>query len=264
MYDWMKRSGRNPPADVVFCASASSRDEFAIHEGYARLAPDAAFLSFGVHPQLPAMLARGRKGGAEARRVFSELLGFLADLAAEKRICACGEMGFDFFSPELRATETIQTALWEEQLAVAVKHALPVVLHIRKALPSLFDRNRIRALKSLPAAIFHGWSGNSVEARSLLRRGVPAYFCIGKALLRGSKKQNETLLSVPRDRILLETDAPYMTLRGEQYSSPGDIRDVCDAAARILSIATEDLRAFNAANFYSAFHLPVRGDNGEG
>ena len=66
----------------------------------------------------------------------------------------------------------------------------------------------VKTLKKINAFIFHGWSGSVTEARSFLKKGVNAYFCIGKGLLRRQKAQLETAATLEEDRILTETDAP--------------------------------------------------------
>ena len=64
-------------------------------------------------------------------------------------------------------------------------------------------------LKRLPAVIFHGWPGRYQDAQALLKKGIPAYFSFGTTLLRSAKHAIETCSSLPAERILSETDAPW-------------------------------------------------------
>ncbi len=251
--DWRKLSRRELPSNAVFCTSSSSEEEFAADEKSALENPGNIFLSFGIHPQLPAVLKREEKTEREIRAVLYRLLDFFSSVVQEKRICAAGETGFDFFTEEFRASESLQFFLWEEQMNIAAKYGIPAVLHLRKAVPLVF--REIPRLKLLPAVVFHGWPGSGQEASSILKKGVNAYFSVGKALLRGSRRQAGTIQSVPLDRILLETDAPYMTLKGEEFSNPEDIKNVYAGASRILGLPLEELSSAVEKNFRSVFSV---------
>ena len=115
----------------------------------------------------------------------------------------------------------MQQTVWDMQLRWAQEFQLPVVIHCRKALPLIFDS--VPRLKKLPAVIFHGWGGSPQEASSFLKKGVNAYFSIGKAVLRGQKSVCAMAASFDGTRLLTETDAPYMRLKAEPYSHPRDI-----------------------------------------
>ena len=90
---------------------------------------------------------------------------------------------------------------------------------------------------------------------SLLKKGVNAYFCIGKALLRGQKSQIEMARSFEASRLLSETDAPYMTLKGESFSSLTDIIQVVDEIAHLRNIEKENLKAIFLNNFRESFGI---------
>lgn len=257
--DWQKFSNRNVPGNILFCTSASLEEEFLTNETYSLQNPGTAFLSFGIHPQLPAILKSENRTEMEIHRILYRLLDFFSCLITTRRICASGEIGFDFFSQEFKATGEFQRFLWEEQINLSVKHGMPVILHLRKAMPHVFlETSR---LKLLPAVVFHGWSGSSVEASSILKKGVNAYFSIGKALLRGSRKQAETLLAVSPERILLETDAPYMTLKKEGFSNPEDIEKVYIETAQIMSVTVDELCLIIKNNFNSVFNRTFKPEN---
>lgn len=160
---------------------------------------------FGIHPQNPD----------------SAQMEILSGLIRKKLIKGIGECGFDMFTPEFASTLEKQKLVWEFQLGEAVKHRLPLIVHVRKALPLIFGY--IPDLKKVPAVIFHGWPGSPVEAESLLKKGVNAFFSLGKALLQGRKNSLETLKFLPVERILTETDFPFMTLKNQDFTRPGEI-----------------------------------------
>lgn len=163
---------------------------------------------FGIHPQNP------EPGQME----------ILSGLIEKKLIYGIGECGFDMFTPEYASTLEKQKLVWDFQLGEAVKHRLPLIVHVRKALPLIFGY--IPALKKVPAVVFHGWPGSPVEAESLLKKGVNAFFSFGKALLQGRKNSLETLKILSPERILTETDFPFMTLKNQDFTRPAEIEKI--------------------------------------
>ncbi len=165
-------------------------------------------ISFGIHPQAPD----------------EKELKTLEKLIAEKRIAAVGEIGLDRFSEEFASTFGLQKKLFSVQLEIAEKAELPVILHIRKAIPEIFEQ--IQQLKKIKKVIFHSFSGTAEEAMSILNHGVNACFSFGNALLNGHKKAANAVKILPEDRILTETDAPYQPKKGESFSKPVDILQI--------------------------------------
>ena len=162
-------------------------------------------ISFGIHPQDPQ----------------EKELKTLEKLIAENRIAAVGEIGLDRFSEEFASTFDLQKKLFAVQLEIAEKAELPVILHIRKAIPEVFEQ--ILQLKKIKKVVFHSFSGTAEEAKSILNHGVNAYFSFGNALLNGHKKAVEAVRVLPEERILTETDAPYQPKKGDTFSKPSDI-----------------------------------------
>ena len=176
--------------------------------------------SFGIHPQNPV----------------TDEADFLYRLLQTRQIHAIGECGFDLFNDEYKRLLPMQQKVWDMQLRWAQEFQLPVVIHCRKALHLLFDS--VPRLKKLPAVIFHGWGGSPQEATSFLKKGVNAYFSIGKAVLRGQKSVCAMAASFDSTRLLTETDAPYMRLKAEDYSQPRDIIAVTAQCAKLRKMGT--------------------------
>ncbi len=168
--------------------------------------------SFGLHPQEPLL----------------ENIPLLEGLLQEKRVQAIGECGLDFFTPEFSANRAAQEKAFDAQLELAARFSVPVIVHARKAIQEIFSR--AAALKKVKAVVFHSFAGTLSDARSLLDKGINAYFSFGKPLMNGAKKAISCVRSLPVDRLLFETDAPYQTLRGERATSPAEIADVYQAA----------------------------------
>ncbi|MDR1411767.1 MAG: TatD family hydrolase [Spirochaetaceae bacterium] len=218
---------------VSCAASAWNLEEFEAQENLAlEAARDGAAplaLCFAVHPQFPA--ACGGEGGPAPRWETAELLVTLETLAAEKRLSAVGETGFDLYSKAYRDTEDEQEELFRRHLNVALRRDLPVVLHIRRAMHKVFSYSK--ELKALPAVVFHSYSGTFAEGKSLLGRGINAYFSFGNAVLLNHKAAMESCARLPPERLLTETDAPYQPPRGRPFSSWADLPAIIAGAAAL-------------------------------
>lgn len=190
----------------------------------ARLSPCAqtcsprVLQSFGLHPQAPF----------SDERDFALRLEFLESLLRERRVQAVGECGLDFFTQEFSAKRAAQEKAFAAQLDLAARYKVPVIVHARKAMQEIFES--AAALKKVPAVVFHSFAGTLMDARSLLSKGVNAYFSFGKPLMNGAKKAILCVRTLPIERLLFETDAPYQTLKGEAATSPAEIADVYQAA----------------------------------
>ena len=242
--------------EIFFCASANEAGRFEIQEKICRENSKNFILSFGIHPQCP----------------IEDEIPYLEKLLIEKRIAAIGECGFDLFDEHYKSTLEAQKKVWDVQLNLAQKSNLPIVVHCRKGLHLIFDD--VKTLKKINAVIFHGWAGSVTEARSFLKKGVNAYFCIGKGLLRGQKAQLETAATLEKDRILTETDAPYMSLKEEKFSLPTDIKKVFSLLAELRAQSeelsnydektyknyTEELKDSIFENFKKAYNIRFDGN----
>lgn len=223
------------PPDTMVCSSAHSFEEFLLVEAAAQENPGRVMATFGIHPQNPDVC----------------LYPVLAELAREKRIQAVGEAGFDLFTSEYQATLPRQLEAWCLQLELAKKYQLPLVVHCRKAMDKIFMYTK--ELSALPAVVFHAYPGSPQEARNLLRRGVNAFFSFGKELLRGRRNSIQCVESLPLERLLAETDAPYQTLRHQAATPPEDIELVYRKFVEIRDIGEESLKAQLLDNFCSLF-----------
>ncbi len=177
--------------------------------------------SFGLHPQAPF----------SDERDFALRLEFLEGLLQERRIAAVGECGLDFFTQEFSANRAAQEKAFAAQLEAAARHKVPAIVHARKAMQEIFES--AAALKKVSAVVFHSFAGTLTDARSLLSKGINAYFSFGKPLMNGAKKAILCVRALPLDRLLFETDAPYQTLKGEKATSPAEIADVYQTAFEI-------------------------------
>lgn len=172
--------------------------------------------SFGLHPQSAGWIN------------VEENAAFLEQLINEKKVSAIGEAGFDYFSDEFRDKKDIQEKMWNIQLELAISAKLPMIVHCRKANEKLFEYSK--KLKLVPAVLFHSFMGTPVEALSLCRRGINAYFSFGKQLMNNNKKTIACMSELPLEKLLCETDAPFQFLKGELCTNITDIKTIYQTA----------------------------------
>jgi len=236
----------------VMCASsAATKEEFEFCEQLAvqSKADNAPPIlpCFAVHPQMPAC------SGA-ARTSFQDELSFLDAIAAQGRLCAVGETGFDLYNAAFRETEKIQDELFAAHLEIALRYDLPLVIHSRRAMHKIFAQTA--ALKKCRAVVFHSWPGTEGEGSSLLERGINAFFSFGAAITLNHKEAMKCCAAFPAERLLTETDAPFQPPRGSEFSRYADINVILGAMEALRGSALKGgtgMEKIIETNFRSVF-----------
>jgi TatD DNase family protein len=224
-----------PVDNSPVAASAHSPEEFAVLSEYAARYPGLVYRTFGMHPQNPD----------------TSYAPFLEGLLRNNEIDAIGEAGFDVFTPEYAADSVRQEAAWHLQCRYAAHYRKPLIVHCRKALDRIFRDTAL--LMKLPVVVFHSFMGSPVEAASLIKRGINAYFSFGKPLLNNNKRAIACVRLLPLSVLLAETDAPYQTLRSETATRVGDIRRVYAEIARIRGESPAEICARITDNFFTVY-----------
>ena len=171
-------------------------------------------------------------------------------------IIAIGEVGLDFYWS--REFEQEQLEAFEEQVCWSVETRLPLMIHCRKAQNEMVTILK-RYANDLPGGVFHCFTGNEIEARELLQFDR---FLLGIGGVLTFKKSNlPTTLpaAVPLDRIVLETDAPYMApvpMRG-QRNEPAFVAHVLRRLAEAYGVAEEEVAAKTNANCQKILNINV-------
>ena len=167
----------------------------------AALQCDGAY-ALGIHPLFV------KQAGAEA---LMQLERALADAAVDPRLVAVGEIGLDFFVPDLQddASLACQDHFYAAQLDIAQAARLPVILHVRRSADSLLKHLRRMAASGRPllGGIAHAFNGSHQQAKAFLDLGFKLGF--GGAMTFDRALQIRRLAAdLPVDAIVLETDAP--------------------------------------------------------
>ena len=236
---------------VICASSATTLEEFEFCERLSLKAKEDGapplLPCFAVHPQMPLVL-----GGEKTQKSLS----VLDSLAAQKRLGAVGETGFDLYNAAFKETEGVQDELFAAHLETALRYDLPMVIHSRRAMRKIFAH--APALKKCRAVIFHSWSGTAGEGEALLTRGINAFFSFGAVITLNHKEAMRCCAAFPADRLLTETDAPFQPPRGKDFSRYADIKAVLEAmeALRARAVSGEpEMEKIIETNFSMAFGI---------
>lgn len=176
----------------------------------------------------------------------------LADWSKEEKVVAIGEIGLDYYY-DLSPRET-QMTVCEAQMELAWELSLPVAYHIRDAHQDMLDIMK-RHRKHLTGGIIHCFSGSWEIAKEYLKLGYFISFA-GPVTFKKAPKLQEAAVNVPLDRILIETDSPYLApepVRGRR-NEPTNVRYVAEKIAALREIPLEafaQITMQNALNAYS-------------
>ena len=156
--------------------------------------------------------------------------------AANPKIKAIGEIGLDYHYEDI--PRDLQKKAFRMQMALAAELNLPVIVHEREA-----HADALEILDEFPTVtgVFHCYSGSAEMAKELVRRGWYIGFT-GVLTFKNAKKAVEVAKAVPLDRLVLETDCPYMApepYRGKR-NHPGYLYRMAEKLAEIKGIAPEE------------------------
>jgi TatD DNase family protein len=183
------------------------------------------------------------------------LLGDLAELIERHRPVALGEIGLDYFRDF--ADRTAQRRAFAAQLELAASAGLPVVIHMRGDVEADLRGALDRAPASL-GYVFHSFDGSAALAEFALARG--ASFGVGGLMTREANTRLRGIVrNLPMDRLLLETDAPYLSPAGAKggRNSPVNIPLIAAAVASLKEVDVQEVARVTTANAARVFGLPL-------
>lgn len=200
----------------------------------------AAYASVGVHPH--SAIEWDEMSGPVIRRLLKE-----------KDVVALGEIGLDYhydFSPR-----DVQLRVFREQMQIADEMDVPVIIHSREA-----TADTLAVLREFPnvGGIMHCFSGSLDTLHQVLDMGYYVAFG-GATTFKNAKKPLEALRETPDDRLLLETDSPYMTpvpYRGKR-NTPFNVRLVARKAAEIRGVSDKEIADVTTKNAEKVFRISL-------
>ena len=177
----------------------------------------------------------------------------LEELASHKKVVAIGEIGLDYYRDH--SPRDIQRKAFEEQLHLARKLDLPIVVHIREALEDSF---KILEKSGVIKGVLHSFPGNEIEAQKGIEMGFHISFA--GPITYPKSTRGTVASSLPLSRILSETDAPYLTPQAyrSKRNRPQYVRYVIEKLSEIFAPYTfEDIERITALNARRLFSLPI-------
>ena len=223
--------------------------------GFAHQFPDV-FATAGIHPQ-------------EAHRADAESLRILERLVSDPSCVAVGEIGLDYYNAD-NPDPPVQQGAFRAQMEIAAEAGKPITIHCRtaelagaKVQARFGHRDAWEDLLALIAevwtpqglpGIMHCFSGDAEQARRSLEAGFYLSFAGNLTYPRNTTLQ-EIARTAPLDRLLVETDAPFLTpvpLRG-QRNQPGHIIHTAAFLAELRGVSREKIAAATTANFQRLF-----------
>jgi TatD DNase family protein len=180
----------------------------------------------------------------------------LASLAADPRCVAIGECGLDFFRNHSPAD--VQRAVFARQIAVAKRVGRPLVLHVRDAFDDALDVLESEGARDA-GGVFHCFTGTWEQAK----RGLDLGFLLsipGVVTFKAAGELPDVARKAPLDRLVVETDAPYMapTPHRGQRNEPAWVAHTAAFVAGVRGMAVEDFVAATGANAMRLFWSPPR------
>ena len=221
---------------------AVHRNTFAQVERLANRIPGACF-ALGIHPMYVPVSVEEDLDLLEQR--VAELL---ADPVAGSRLVAIGEIGLDYFVPELTQNplREKQEHFYLAQLKIARRFGLPVLLHVRRSQDIILKHlRRIR----VPGGIAHAFNGSFQQAQTFIELGLHLGFG-GTMTFPRSLQIRRLAAELPLSAIVLETDAPDISpaWRHPDINTPDQIPRIGEVLAGLRSLAPQEIAAATSAN----------------
>lgn len=177
----------------------------------------------------------------------------LRKLAGNGKIVAIGEIGLDYYYEY--SPRDVQKEYFRKQIALAKELELPIIVHERDAAQDVFQIIREEADGKLTGVI-HCYSGSIELAREYIKLGFYISFA-GPVTFKNAKKPKEVSKEIPLERLLVETDSPYMTpvpYRGKR-NDPTYVRYVAEEIAALKGISFEELAKQTTLNAKKLFGI---------
>jgi TatD DNase family protein len=201
---------------------------------------DFLYASVGWHP-------------VDAIDMTEEDLIWIEELASHPKVVALGEMGLDYHWD--KSPKDIQKEVFRKQIRLAKKVKLPIIIHNREATADILEILKEENAEEV-GGIMHCFSGSPEVARECVNMNF--YISLGGPVtFKNAKKPKDVAAEVPLDKLLIETDCPYLTphpFRGKR-NEPGYVKLVAEQIAEIKGLSYEEVAAATTKNAKKFFGI---------
>ena len=202
--------------------------------------PEITYMAVGLHP-------------TEVKEDWQRVIGEMEKELETGEYVAVGEVGIDLYWDQ--SLISLQKEAFEKQLRMAEKFKLPVIIHSRNAVEETMEV--IEKVNPSVPLIFHSFTGNKKDIERI-RQGCNPFFGInGVVTYKNAPELREALVEIGIDKILLETDSPYLTPvphRGKRNDSSYLVH-IRDKIAETLSLSPTDVERITDENAASVFGI---------
>lgn len=199
---------------------------------------DNVYSTIGIHPE-------------EAKDRTQEAYDYFVKASEYNKVVAIGEIGLDYYY-EFSDRDT-QKRVFVEQIELAESLKLPIVLHVRDAFNDTYEILKQNASKLHYGAVLHCYSGSKEMLNQFNKFDI--FYSVGGAITFKNYAKFDMLQAIPLDRLMLETDSPYLTpvpYRGK-INTPLNVGLVRDKLSEILKINKEEIEVVTSKNAKTIF-----------
>ena len=219
---------------LYFVVTSSSDYESSVHNFALATNNRDVYATVGIHPQ---------EASGRTTAQYDEF----CKMAENEKVVAIGEVGLDYYYEN--SPREIQKTVLVEQMELAHFLCLPLVFHVRDAFGDFFDIVKDNNKLLEYGGTVHCFSGTAEYAKSLLKYGL--YFGFdGPITYKNARHSVEAAMDIPVDRLLVETDSPYLAptpLRGT-INLPKNVRLVAEKLATIKNLSINDIEEITTNN----------------
>jgi TatD DNase family protein len=230
--------------EKIICVGTNTEDSKLALD--LALKHDGVFASIGMHPHY------AKEGIGDLGRLVDSIYSG----NGLKKLVAIGEIGLDYHYPDGPSPD-LQAQLLKQQIELALEHDLPIIFHVRDAYNDFWkvlDEFKDKKIRG----ILHSFTDTTENLKEGLKRGF--YISVnGISTFTHDKSQKAMFESIPLDKLLLETDAPWLTpypLRGKiKINEPAFVKEVAEYISQTRHISFEEITDITTANAGKLFNL---------
>jgi len=202
------------------------------------------YAAVGIHPH-------------DAKTATGENMAELKELAQNEKVVAIGETGLDYFYDN--SLHEDQRRVFADHLNIAAELNLPVIIHCRKAFDETIEILNEHG-RDVKKVVFHCFSGSAEQAKILLTKRY--YFSFtGVVTFKNAEKTRKAVAVIPIDRLMLETDCPYMSpepMRKQKLNEPALLIHTAKFLADLKGMDLADFAQATTATTTAFFNLPSK------
>lgn len=201
---------------------------------------DFIYAAIGWHP-------------VDAIDMTEEDLAWIKELSAHEKVVAIGEMGLDYHWD--KSPKDIQKEVFRNQIALAKEVNLPIIIHNRDATEDVVTILKEEGAEAV-GGIMHCFTGSAEVARECMKMNFYLSFG-GPVTFKNAKKPKEVVKEIPNDRLLIETDCPFLTphpFRGKR-NEPSYVKYVAEQIAELKEMTFEEIASITTENAKRLFRI---------